>query len=192
MKELINIQNELKAPKGNYNSFGKYKYRSCEDILEAVKPLLKKYECLLLLADEIIQVGDRYFVRATATIKSEKDEVQTQAFAELDTHKGMSADQCTGTASSYARKYCLNGLFLIDDTKDSDTDEAHREREQKAKAPVKKKATKEQLLLKERCQKLGVSLSDICKQAGWTSGEFTKEHFEKANIILDEVESAVE
>lgn len=192
MKELILIQSELKAPKGNYNSFGKYKYRSCEDILEAVKPLLKKYECQLTIADDIVQIGEKYFCKAMATIVHGDDRVQTQAFAELDDHKGTSLEQCTGMASSYARKYCLNGLFLIDDTKDSDTDEAHIEREAKAKAPVKKKTTKEQELIKKRCEKLGVALKDVCKQAGWTSGEFTSEHVTRANLILDEVESAIQ
>lgn len=192
MKELIKIQSELKAPKGNYNSFGKYKYRSCEDILEAVKPLLAKYECQLTIADDIVMIGEKYFVKAMATIHKGDERVQTQAFAELDTHKGMSADQCVGTASSYARKYCLNGLFLIDDTKDSDTDEAHVEREQKTKSsPKAKKPTKEQEQLKARCEKLGVALKDVCKQAGWTSGVFTDEHFIKANLILEEVESAI-
>lgn len=122
MKKLIEIQQKLKAPKGQYNSFGGYKYRSCEDILEAVKPLLDG--ALLTLSDEIVNIGDRYYIKATATIKDENEVVSVNAFAResLD-KKGMDDSQITGTASSYARKYALNGLFLIDDTKDADTDE---------------------------------------------------------------------
>lgn len=124
MDALIKIQHELKAPKGQYNSFGKYKYRSAEDILEAVKPLLSKYNAQLTLSDEIIEVGGRVYVKATATFK-DSDSIETvTAFArEPSDKKGMDDSQITGTASSYARKYALNGLFLIDDTKDADTDE---------------------------------------------------------------------
>lgn len=123
MQELIRIQNELKAPKGQYNSFGKYSYRSCEDILEAVKPLLSSYDCILTLSDEITLVGERYYVKATAILLNgagEKVEVTAYAREEED-KKGMDGSQITGAASSYARKYALNGLFCIDDNKDSDT-----------------------------------------------------------------------
>lgn len=124
MDALIKIQQELKAPKGQYNSFGKYKYRSAEDILEAVKPLLGKYNAQLTLSDEIIAVGDRVYVKAVATFTDGTAAEMVSAFArEPDDKKGMDASQITGTASSYARKYALNGLFLIDDTKDADTDE---------------------------------------------------------------------
>lgn len=125
MKELIEIQSQLKAPKSKYNSFGKYNYRSCEDILEAVKPLLKEHNCTLIITDEIIMVGARYYVRAYATIQNEEGHQFTGiGFArEDDEKKGMDGSQITGTASSYARKYALNGLFLIDDTKDADTEE---------------------------------------------------------------------
>lgn len=125
MKELLQIQSELKAPKGQYNSFGKYKYRSCEDILEAVKPLCVKYGVILTLSDEIVQVGERYYIKATARLQKEgASDVSVTAYAResLD-KKGMDDSQITGTASSYARKYALNGLFCIDDTKDADTDE---------------------------------------------------------------------
>lgn len=119
MKILNKIQKELKAPKGNFNSFGKYNYRSCEDILEAVKPLLD--EAILTISDEIINVGDRYYIKATATISQGEEKVSVSAFAResLD-KKGMDDAQITGSASSYARKYALNGLFCIDDTKDDD------------------------------------------------------------------------
>lgn len=121
MENLIKIQNELKVPKGNYNSFGKYKYRSSEDILEAVKPILKTYNANLVLSDEIIQVGNKIFLKASATINLDNKICTVHGYAELSEHKGMSSEQATGTASSYARKYALNGLFLIDET-ESDAD----------------------------------------------------------------------
>lgn len=124
MEELIAIQNELKAPKSQENKFGNYNYRSCEDILEAAKPLLKKHECELTLSDEVVTVGGRFYVKVTAEIRSKNDKRQVTAYArETENKKGMDDSQITGAASSYARKYALNGLFLIDDTKDSDTDE---------------------------------------------------------------------
>lgn len=126
MKEkLLNIQAELKAPKNQTNKFGGYKYRSCEDILEAVKPLLLKYKTTLTIEDSIELVGEHLFMKSTATLRDcETDnEITNVAYAEMSEHKGMSSEQCTGTASSYCRKYCLNGLFLIDDTKDPDTEE---------------------------------------------------------------------
>lgn len=124
MKKLLEIQSELKAPKGQYNSFGKYKYRSCEDILEAVKPICKKHGVTLTLSDEMVQIGERYYIKATAAITDGTEEKAVTAFArEPEAKKGMDDSQITGTASSYARKYALNGLFCIDDTKDADTDE---------------------------------------------------------------------
>ena len=143
-EKLSNIQNELKAPKGQYNKFGGYKYRSCEDILEAVKPICKKYNTVLILSDEIKNIGERYYVEATATLcdinfeecseliqneegitsKITTSRISNTASArEEESKKGMDGSQITGTASSYARKYALNGLFNIDDTKDADTDE---------------------------------------------------------------------
>lgn len=124
MKRLIEIQKELKAPKGQYNSFGKYKYRNCEDILEAVKPLLAARDLFITLNDDIIAVNERYYVKATATIfdNEGKEIAHTTAYArEEESKKGMDGSQVTGASSSYARKYALNGLFAIDDTKDSDT-----------------------------------------------------------------------
>lgn len=122
MKELAVIQSRLKAPKGQYNSFGKYKYRSCEDIVEAVKPLLAEQGCALMMSDELVFVGDRYYIKATVTIQNGAGEcAQCTALArEEEEKKGMDASQITGTASSYARKYALNGLLAIDDTKDAD------------------------------------------------------------------------
>jgi len=120
---MKDIQAKLKAPKGQFNSFGKYRYRSCEDIVEAVKPLLAEAGYHLILSDDIVLVGDRVYVKATATVFNGTDVLGTAtAFArEPQDKKGMDASQITGTASSYARKYALNGLFAIDDTKDADT-----------------------------------------------------------------------
>lgn len=116
------IQHKLKAPKGQYNSFGKYNYRSCEDILEGVKPLLKEHNLALLIDDEIVQIGERYYVKATAKITDGGEFVSATAYArEPDTKKGMDESQITGATSSYARKYALNALLCIDDTKDADT-----------------------------------------------------------------------
>lgn len=139
IKELIAIQSKLKAPKGQYNSFGKYKYRSAEDILEAVKPLLAEEKCMLTLSDEVLNIGNRFYIKATATFTNSEDaQVVNVAYArEDDTKKGMDGSQITGTASSYARKYALNGLFLIDDTKDADTDEYHNQTAQQNTIPAK-------------------------------------------------------
>jgi hypothetical protein len=123
MKELITIQSELKAPKSQFNKFGGYKYRKAEDILEAVKPLLAKQKCTLIITDDVVLIGNRIYVKATATIKNEKGECETtNGWAREDeTKKGMDGSQITGASSSYARKYALNGLFAIDDNADSDT-----------------------------------------------------------------------
>lgn len=131
-EKVIAIQSKLKAPKGQYNSFGKYRYRSCEDILEAVKPLLSENGLRLTLSDDIAPIGERYYVRATATLSDGENSIECRAFAREDKEKkGMDGSQITGTASSYARKYALNGLFLIDDTKDADTDEHAKQSKQK-------------------------------------------------------------
>lgn len=151
-EKLNKVQSELKAPKGQYNSFGKYKYRSCEDILESVKPLLTENKLVLQLSDIIVSVEGRFYIKATAklidieepTIKIGENlvenSIQNFAFArESEKKTGMDESQITGTASSYARKYALNGLFLIDDTKEADTDEYH---EQSNKKITKSQITK--------------------------------------------------
>lgn len=136
MKELITIQSELKAPKSQFNKFGGYKYRKAEDILEAVKPLLAKQKCTLIITDDVVLIGNRIYVKATATIKNEKGECETTTgwAREEETKKGMDGSQITGASSSYARKYALNGLFAIDDNADSDTtnDGQHQEAQQQA------------------------------------------------------------
>lgn len=124
--KLLSIQNELKAPKNQYNKFGKYNYRSCEDILEAIKPLCLKYGAVVLIDDYVSQIGERFYVKAKASLIDidTQEEVYACAYArESENKKGMDSAQVTGATSSYARKYALNGLFCIDDTKDVDTQE---------------------------------------------------------------------
>lgn len=146
-EKLSAIQNELKAPKGQYNNFGKYNYRSAEDILEAVKPICLKHKTVLVLNDEVKQIGERYYVEAFATLY-DLESVETfkiTAYArEEETKKGMDASQVTGATSSYARKYALNGLFNIDDTKDADTDEYAIQVAEGGKRETKAKAEKAQ------------------------------------------------
>lgn len=147
LKKLLEIQVELKAPKNQYNSFGNYSYRSCEDILEAVKPLCQKHGCVLTLTDTVKQVGDRYYIEATAIlfdVETAEMISSTASAREPQTKKGSDESQITGAASSYARKYALNGLFDIDDTKDADTEEkpvapASKPTAQKSTAPAQTK-----------------------------------------------------
>ena len=123
-EKLQIIQTELKAPKNQYNSFGKYKYRSCEDIQEGAKPLLAKTKTALIISDEVTVIGERYYIKATATLfdcESEEKIINIAYAREEESKKGMDGSQVTGASSSYARKYALNGLFCIDDTKDSDS-----------------------------------------------------------------------
>lgn len=126
--KLMNVQNELKVPKNNTNTFGNYKFRNAEDILEALKPLLKKHNATVIITDDVVTTGNRYYIKATVKfIDTETGEtIETSALAREDeTKKGFDASQITGSTSSYARKYALNGLFAIDDTKDSDTTNKH-------------------------------------------------------------------
>ena len=152
--KLMMIQQELKAPKGQYNSFAKYNYRSCEDILEAVKPLCIKNNATLLLNDAVQEVSGRFYVVATATLVDTEsgDSVSVTAYArEPQDKKGMDDSQITGMASSYARKYALNGLFCIDDTKDADTDEAKRQEDAPKKREKKQESKQEVPVLCECC-----------------------------------------
>ena len=142
-EKLLKAQVELKAPKGQYNSFGKYKYRSCEDILEALKPVLDKFKLTLFIKDDVIEVNTRNYVKATITlvnIEKPDEQIKVSALArEEETKKGMDGSQITGASSSYARKYALNGMFMIDDTKDSDSTNTHG-KEEKTEAERKKEA----------------------------------------------------
>ena len=154
--KVVMVQAELKAPKGQFNKFGNYKYRSCEDIVESVKPILNKYGIMLNISDEIVLVGDRYYIKAVAGLTDGTDVIQSIGYArEPQDLKGMVESQITGSASSYARKYALNGLLAIDDTKDPDTDEVAKvtgrdevkAEEQKTQEP---KATPKQVELLKR------------------------------------------
>ena len=170
IEKLSNIQQELKAPKGQYNSYGGYNYRSCEDILEAVKPLLKANKCILTISDELINLGDRYYIRAEAKLTdAEKPTAfySNTAYArEEETKKGMDGAQITGTASSYARKYALNGLFCIDDQKDADTDE--HAKQTGAEPKEEKKASAKQIeLIRKIAEEQGKELDEE-KVKVWT------------------------
>jgi len=174
METLINIQNELKVPKGNVNKFGNYKYRSAEDILEAVKPLLSKYKVLLNLSDEIVAIGNKIFLKATATLfEGNNIPIVSYGYAETSEHKGMSAEQTTGTASSYARKYALNGLFLIDET-EQDADSKQAQPDVKKEALPKVKPTLPAI-------KIDAINESIAK------GETTLEYLEANYTIIDSV-----
>lgn len=145
-QRLMAVQKTLKAPKGQYNEYGKYKYRSCEDILEAVKPILAENGLTLVIRDEIEIHGEWHYIKAVATLMDETGAtISNQAYArEPVDKKGMDQSQITGTASSYARKYCLNGLFLIDDTKDPDTNEHRKETEAKAQKQEQKQERRQE------------------------------------------------
>lgn len=181
IEKIVAIQSELKAPKGQYNSLGKYNYRSCEDILEGVKPLLAKHGLVLTIQDSIDLIGDRFYVKATATITDGKEQLSTSAYAResLD-KKGMDASQVTGATSSYARKYALNGLLAIDDTKDADTMD-------NSKKPVQQ--TQETVYnwnsLKTRAVQGGISEYDLVHYVTETfkvskPSELKQEHYQQA------------
>ena len=185
MKELINIQQKLKAPKGQRNTFGNYNYRSAEDILEAVKPLLAENNCVLTISDELVHLGERYYIKATATLESDTKRVFVSAYArEAESKKGMDESQVTGTASSYARKYALNGLFCIDDTKDADTDEYVK----RTKAPEVELATEPQKkTIHDLCVMYGVDQKDLARKAGWEKGPLTADQYAKCMVLLKEI-----
>lgn len=192
--KLMMIQSELKAPKGQYNSFGKYNYRSAEDILESVKPHCVKWGVVLTLRDEIVLIGDRYYVKATATLADCEGDAQyvITAFArEAENKTGMDSSQITGTASSYARKYALNGLFCIDDTKDADTDE-YRNTTTKAAAKASKPkapAQPNRLTYRDKVmitgEEKGMSAKDLAAKFKLTR-ETTEERFKE---VLAELEA---
>nr|DAJ68711.1 MAG TPA: ERF superfamily protein [Caudoviricetes sp.] len=181
IQRVGDIQHKLKAPKGQYNSFGKYNYRSCEDILEGVKPLLKEHDLALLIDDEIVQIGERYYVKATAKITDGREIVSATAYArEPDTKKGMDESQITGATSSYARKYALNALLCIDDTKDADTMDNSKKPVQQTQETVYNWQT-----LKARATQGGISEEDLVHYVTETlkvkkPSELTQEHYQQA------------
>lgn len=184
---LVAVQAELKAPKNQHNSFGKYDYRSAEDIIEAVKPLLKENGLFLNMSDDIVLIGDRYYVKATVKVVDvvTGESVQTSALArEAAQKKGMDESQVTGTASSYARKYALNGLFAIDDNRDADTDEYARQTSQNAagarstrNAYTSKGSTNDELrskamhTLSKEMQRVGASGEEVSALCGVKFGK---------------------
>ena len=180
-EKLLNIQNELKAPKSQFNAFGKYKYRNAEDILESVKPLCFKYKATLTLSDEIVLIGERYYVKATATLTdNEKPELKiwTTAYArEEESKKGMDGSQVTGASSSYARKYALNGLFNIDDTKDSDSTNTHGKDD---KETTTQEVTNEEIL----------KLFALAEQAGYSKDTVFKQVKEKYKKEIENLKKA--
>lgn len=172
--KLALIQQELCAPKNQYNSYGKYNYRSCEDILEGLKPCLEKTGCALTISDELVVVGERYYVKATATLHDNETDLKISNVAyarEEETVKGMSSSQITGAASSYARKYALNGLFCIDDVKDADTrDNRQKETKAQKQAEAEQQKIAKQLIdeakvnaLIARCESENVPVEKILK-----------------------------
>lgn len=171
-KKLQEIQSELNAPKSQYNAFGKYKYRKAEDILEAVKPLLKKTGTTLLISDDIVFIEGRFYVKATATIMDGEDMLFVSAFArESDNKTGMDAAQVTGAASSYARKYALNGLFCIDDNQDTDATNTHDEKRTENKSELDTAIAKI----------MAAKTDDEVKEIWYASGSLkTNEAFKKA------------
>lgn len=183
LREKLNkIQVELKAPKGQYNSFGKYKYRSCEDILEGVKPLMDKYGVVLLIADDVIAVSDRIYIKAIVTLQDTESEqkITVSALArEAVNKKGMDEAQITGATSSYARKYALNGMFAIDDTKDADTHEPATGQQPKQQAGQQSTQMKQLSDAQVKrayaiANKNGVTIEDVKK--------FIFKHFKKVNL----------
>ncbi|HCR1140777.1 TPA: ERF family protein [Klebsiella aerogenes] len=198
IKKIIAIQESLNAPKGQYNSFGKYHYRSCEDIMAALKPLLSREGVLQYITDDVVMIGERFYVKATVTVTDGVDSISNSAFArEEETKKGSDGAQITGAASSYARKYALNGMYNIDDAKDADTDE-HKHQQNSAPAKQSKPSPTPAQVLKAftdaAAQKTSV---DELKQAfakAWKMLEGTDEQ-QKAqdvyNIRKDELEGAI-
>ena len=177
--KLKNLQLELKAPKSQKNTFGKYNYRSNEDILESIKPLLNKYNLSLTQSDDVVEIGGRLYVKATITlinIDNLEEKIVNTAFArEEQTKKGMDGSQITGASSSYARKYAMNGLFAIDDTKDSDATNKGGSKE-----TPKKEAPKLDTKLVSKAKELNVNFSKLATYKKKTQEELTNEDLKEA------------
>ena len=188
-KKLIEVQTRLKAPKNQYNSFGKYSYRNCEDILEALKPILKEVGATIIISDEVVPVNERYYVKATVKfIDTETGEVvEASANArEEDNKKGMDSSQLTGSTSSYARKYALNGLFAIDDTKDSDFTNTHDKEDKKKTLEVISEAQAKRMYMLAKGKDPDI-IKQILSNAGFNaSRDITKD---KYNYICEQIEA---
>ena len=186
-KKLIEVQTKLKAPKSQYNSFGKYSYRNCEDILEALKPILHEVGATIIISDEVVSVNERYYVKATVKfIDTETGEVvEASANArEEDNKKGMDSSQLTGSTSSYARKYALNGLFAIDDTKDSDFTNTHDKEKKTLEVISEAQAKRMYMLAKGKDPDV---IKQILSNAGFNaSRDITKD---KYNAICEAIEA---
>ncbi len=177
-EKMMKIQTTLKAPKNKWNNYGKYNYRNAEGILEAVKPLLEEQKLAMYITDDVIAVGDRVYVKATVKvqdIETEASVVTTALAREALNKKGMDDSQITGTASSYARKYALNGIFLLDDTKDADTDENQKERTARANKQEQEKN-------KEKLEQMKISLVkqktllDLCEDEQFDINKILKSY----------------
>ena len=202
IEKLATIQQELIAPKNQFNSFGKYNYRSCEDILEGLKPCLKKVNAAVTVTDEIVLVGERYYVKATAILHDAEGAgkiVNTAYAREEDSKKGMDASQVTGATSSYARKYALNGLFCIDDVKDADTrDNRQKEAAEQKKADAEQKKIENSVIsevklkaLLARCEKEGVDQAKIQKLYKVNSlADLTELKYSNINNHWEEIKKA--
>ena len=184
--KLMMIQSELKAPKNQRNNFGKYNYRNCEDILNALKPHLMKYKCVVLLTDDLVLIGDRFYIKATAKlVDAESDNtISVNAYArEEETKKGMDSSQITGSASSYARKYALNGLFAIDDTKDSDyTNQFGKEPQPEYQAPKQEPPQPPQLPI----QQVKFEINQVARKKGVKSSSVLNEVQQKVKYKINE------
>jgi len=178
MKELVNIQSKLKAPKSQRNNFGNYNYRSCEDILEAVKPLLAESKCHLVINDHIELIGERYYIKAVATITNQEGvHMSSTAYArEPESKKGNDVSQITGAASSYARKYALNALFAIDDTKDADSTNNHKE-EEVSDIEIKR--------MEDTIKEKGINKDKFVAYLGKDLCQLTRKEFNKARKLID-------
>lgn len=193
--KLLNIQSELKAPKNQRNNFGGYQYRSCEDILEAVKPLLKENGLTLVISDEVVNIGSHNYVKALASLQdSEGHSIEATAYArEAETKKGMDDSQITGSTSSYARKYALNGLFAIDDTKDADSQDNRTQAPKKAQTVTPADMKPDPLALsKDELNKMLESFSydNVVKKKAFISkvlGKSTVETVEEAEQVMTEL-----
>lgn len=180
---ISNVQEKLRAPKSQYNSFGKYSYRSTEDILAGLKPLLAKEHAVLTLDDELVLIGERYYVKSTARYSDADGTYSSTGYArEADRKKGMDDSQVTGTASSYARKYALNGLFLIDDTKDADSQEYHRQTGGQKKTAARKPTgkTSEEKAIEAKKKQYGVIVQKLSGLTGDNESAIKSRIFESA------------